>query len=156
MLAFKPASTDVHGAATGAWSNAYVGLPWRERGLTRDGIACWGLARLIYAEMLGIPVPDYCAEVASIQERAEVAAVFARSTAVGPWVAVAEAQPFDIAVFRRAGIAAHVGIVVMEGRMLHITAGRESAIVDFTTGCWSPRFSGFYRHRATMEATHVG
>ncbi|PJI56003.1 hypothetical protein CTI14_00265 [Methylobacterium radiotolerans] len=112
------------------WSAPYVGLPWQERGLSRDGIACWGLCRLVYAEVLGLAVPDYAAEVASLEERAEVAAVFADGTLQGPWVGLPEtdARSFDIAVFRRAGLDAHVGIVTSPGRMLHITAGQDSAI----------------------------
>lgn len=152
MDAFNAASTTLHAAVAGPWSNAFLGLPWLERGLTRDGVACWGLARLVYAEVLGLQVPDYCAEVVSLQERAEVAAVFDKGVKVGPWVLVDQPAAFDIAVFRRAGIAAHVGIVVTPGRMLHITSGQDSSVVDYSTGCWSPRLSGFYRHRAMMEA----
>jgi probable lipoprotein NlpC len=139
------------------WSTPYIGLPWRERGLARDGVACWGLCRLVYAEVLGIEVPDYAAEVTSLEERADVAAVFAGGTMQGPWVSVPEreARPFDIAVFRRAGLDAHVGIVVEPGRMLHITAGQDSAIVDYGTGRWAPRLSGVYRHRERMEAAHA-
>lgn len=137
------------------WSEPYIGLPWRERGLTRDGIACWGLCRLVYAEVLGLTVPDYAAEVASLEERAEVAAVFAEGTFAGSWRSVPEdeAHPFDVAVFRRAGLDAHVGLVTEPGRMLHITAGQDSGIVSYTDGRWAPRLSGVYRHEAMAEAT---
>lgn len=138
------------------WSTPYIGLPWRERGLDRDGIACWGLVRLVYAEHLGLQVPDYAAEVASLQERAEVAAVFAGGTMGGLWASVPEqtARPFDVVVFRRAGLDAHVGLVVEAGRMLHITDGQDSAIIDYGTGRWAPRLSGVYRHPvvANMDA----
>ncbi|SDM99871.1 NlpC/P60 family protein [Methylobacterium phyllostachyos] len=120
------------------WSNPYSGLPWRERGLTREGIACWGLCRLVYAELLGIAVPDYAAVGASLGERAEVAAMFAGGTMQEPWASIPEieARPFDIAVFRRAGLDVHAGIVTQPGRMLHITAGHDSAIVAYAAGRW--------------------
>ncbi|WP_430914065.1 NlpC/P60 family protein [Methylobacterium sp. sgz302541] len=142
---------------TGSWSDPYIGLPWQERGLTRDGIACWGLCRLVYAEVLDIAVPDYAAKVTSIEERAEVAAVFAEGTMAGPWRSVPEAQvaSFDILVFRRAGLDAHVGLVVTPGRMLHITSGQDSAVVDYTDGRWAPRLSGVYRHEAMTEGPRV-
>lgn len=137
------------------WSASYVGLPWRDRGAARDGVACWGLAVLIYAERLGLTVPDYAAEVSSLEERAEVAAVFASGTFAGPWVAAPEAgaREFDIVVFRRAGLDAHVGIVTELGRMLHITSGQDSAIVDYTVGRWAPRLSAVYRHQAMIRAS---
>lgn len=137
------------------WSTGYIGLPWQDRGLTRAGIACWGLVRLVYAERLGLDVPDYAAEVVSLAERAEVAAVFAGGTVAGPWAAVPEgdAREFDVVVFRRAGLDAHVGIITEPGRMLHITSGQDSAVIDYTAGRWAPRLSGTYRHESMV--THV-
>ncbi|MCG5247987.1 NlpC/P60 family protein [Methylorubrum extorquens] len=135
------------------WSEPYIGLPWQDRGLARDGVACWGLARLVYAEVLGLAVPDYAAEVASLDNRAKVATVYADGTMLGPWRSVpeSEAREFDILVFRRAGLDAHVGIVVAPGRMLHITSGQDSAIVSYADGRWAPRISGVYRHVALVE-----
>jgi cell wall-associated NlpC family hydrolase len=131
------------------WSASFIGLPWRDRGAARDGVACWGLAVLVYGEHLGLPIPDYAADIVSTEERAQVAAAFSGGTGTGPWIAVdpAEAREFDILVFRRAGLDAHVGIVTEPGRMLHITAGQDSAIVDYTAGRWAPRLSAVYRHR---------
>lgn len=138
------------------WSASYVGLPWQERGLTREGIACWGLARLVYAEQLGIEVPDYAAEVPSLTERVEVAAIFAnRTSASGPWVSVGDAREFDILVFRRAGLTTHVGIALDGERMLHIDAGGDSHLASYTTGRWASRLAGAYRHRSVMEAARA-
>ncbi|TXN25186.1 NlpC/P60 family protein [Methylobacterium sp. WL19] len=139
------------------WSVPYIGLPWQVGGLTRDGIACWGLARLVYAEQLGIEVPDYAASVSSLKERAEVASVFAEGTsAAGPWteVSAGEASEFDIVTFQRAGMTYHAGIVVALGRMLHISGKDEdSCLVDYTTGRWAPRLAGVYRHKARILDT---
>ena len=105
-------------------------MPWHERGLPRDGIACWGLCRLLYAKVLGVSVPDYAAQIASLKERAEVAVAFEGGTAVGPWSSIPEreARSIYILVFRRAALESHVGLVVRPGRMLHITAGQDSSI----------------------------
>ncbi|MHC2016302.1 NlpC/P60 family protein [Methylobacterium sp. CM6247] len=138
------------------WSASYIGLPWQVGGLTRDGIACWGLARLVYAEQLGIEVPDYAAAVPSLQERAEVAAIFAEATSsAGPWVKIgaADVAEFDILVFRRVGLAHHVGIAVGAGRMLHIDTDQDSCLVDYTTGRWALRLCGVYGHKAHILDT---
>lgn len=130
------------------WSSGYIGLPWQERGLTREGIACWGLPRLVYAEQLGIDVPDYSAAIASTAERDKVAATFVEGTTNGPWLPLdpAFAREFDILVFRIGGIEAHVGIVTEAGRMLHITSGQESCIAEYTRSPWAHRLAGVYRH----------
>lgn len=139
------------------WSADYIGLPWQERGLTREGIACWGLARLVYAEVLRLDVPDYAASVPSLKAREEVASVFAGGVSAGPWRKVDPflALDFDILVFRRAGLEAHVGIVCGLGRMLHIDAGQDSHVADYTTGRWAPRLAGVYRHHALIAAAQA-
>lgn len=130
------------------WSAGYIGLPWQERGLTREGIACWGLPRLVYAKQLDIDVPDYAAGIVSTADREQVASIFEEGTTRGPWLPVNPtfAQEFDILVFRIGGIEAHVGIVTGPGRMLHITSGQESCIADSTRSPWSHRLAGVYRH----------
>ena len=57
------------------WANAYVGLPWADLGRDRTGCDCWGLARLVYAEQLGIALPSYSDAYPCAGEQAEVAAL---------------------------------------------------------------------------------
>lgn len=131
------------------WSVPYVGLPWRERGVSRDGLACWGIVHLVYREVLGLEVPDYSVGVLSVAERERIAEIFADATATGPWVniRIQDAAAFDVLVFRRAGMDMHVGLHAAPGRMLHITAGERSSIVDYSGGAWKPRLSAVYRHK---------
>ncbi len=138
-----------------AWSNAYIGLPWQDRGLTRAGIACWGLARLVYAEQHGLVLPDYASEVPDVEDGAAVASVYARAKSNHPWIAVdpTTARPFDILVFRRDGLDAHVGIFVEPDKMLHITEGEDSHLADQRRPGWAGRLSGVYRHHALLGGT---
>ncbi|PZP66240.1 MAG: phage tail protein [Methylorubrum populi] len=139
------------------WSASYVGLPWREGGIASDGVACWGLALLAYAGELGILLPDYAAALASLEERAQIAAAFAGGTADDLWrpVSPGRERAFDIVVFRRAGLDAHVGIVTVPGRMLHITANQDSVITDYSSGRWAPRLSAIFRHRQMLGGADV-
>lgn len=143
-------------AGDGRWSQPYVGLPWKERGASRDGVSCWGLVVLVYAEVLGIALPDYAADRVSPAERERIAEAFAEGRRLLPWRGVPEpeARAFDLLLFRRGGLDAHVGLVVVPGRMLHATSGADSAVVDYRTGRWSPRLAGVYRHPAFPEASH--
>jgi probable lipoprotein NlpC len=140
------------------WTAEYIGLPWRERGLTRDGIACWGLAHLVYAEQLGIGVPDYAAGIASTKDRDKVASAFANGTSAGPWVKASPGaiQDFDILVFRIGGIEAHVGISAGRGRMLHASRGIGSCLAYMTKAPWSQRLTGVYRHQEMVDRQEIG
>src|SRR5690606_31436671 len=110
----------VPGAAPMSWANGYVGIPFRDRGRTRTGCDCWGLARLVYAGELRIGLPDYSGAYASVEERAEIAELLAAAEARGPWRPVAVLQPFDLLLYRRGQHRSHVGIAVGGGRMLHM------------------------------------
>lgn len=154
------------------WSTEFVGLPWMERGRTRAGIDCYGLLRLPFEEKKGLSLRSYDGEYLSTSERDEIAVLLGGGTAIPPWVPVndgtdpeslrgalrskerrawaercgALAREFDMIVFQRAGIDAHVGLVVDRGRMLHISETTESRIERFDTDRWLPRFAGLYRH----------
>ena len=136
------------------WSADYIGLPWQVGGLTRDGIACWGLARLVYAECnSGSPcrtTPLPCRRSRSVLRLRRSSPK--RPSTTGPWlnVGAADAAEFDILVFRRAGLAHHVGIAIGAGRMLHIDTGQDSCLVDYTTGRWASRLVGAYAHKARI------
>lgn len=139
------------------WSNAYVGLPWQEKGATREGVSCWGLVRLRYVSDLGIELPGYEGEFACAAERAEVAAVISRATTIGPWIAIpeAEARDDDVVVFRIGGIDAHVGLVCGPGLMLTVSRNKDSHVAPWASPLWSSRLSGFYRHAALMDRARV-
>ncbi|ATQ67728.1 MULTISPECIES: NlpC/P60 family protein [Methylosinus] len=112
------------------WSTDYIGLPWRAGGRTRDGVDCYGLARLVYAERLGIDLPGYDESYATAEEWVELAALIDGGLAAGPWreIALDEAREYDGLLFRRGGLATHIGLFVAPGLVLHASAGRASAI----------------------------
>ena len=130
------------------WSRDYVGLPWRFAGRSRSGIDCWGLLWLIYRDVLGIEVISYAQETMDAPEREQIAALLNSDRQVSPWLDVKPGteRPFDMVVFRRAGIDSHVGIVVESGRMLHITNGTESRVERFDQGRWKLKIVAIHRH----------
>jgi cell wall-associated NlpC family hydrolase len=132
------------------WSADFVGLPWQEKGRGRDGIDCWGLCTLVYAERLAIALPHYTEAYVSVQERAEIAALFDGGAAQRPWVQMPPGQEreFDIALMRSGRLLAHVGIVIGGGRMLHIERKGLSQIENYLDGPWRLRLAGLYRHEA--------
>jgi cell wall-associated NlpC family hydrolase len=130
------------------WSASFVGVPWAEKGRTRVGVDCWGLVRLVYADALGLALPSYTEAYAGLAERGEIAELMSEDSRRWPWAMVPpkRAQEFDVAVFRRGGLAAHVGVVLGAGRMLHIEERRESCVASYADGPWRHRLIGIYRH----------
>lgn len=130
------------------WSRDYVGLPWQFVGRSRDGVDCWGLLWLIYRDVLGIEIASYAQDTIDAPEREQIASLMAGELVKSPWIDVATGheREFDMAVFKRAGIDSHVGVVVEPGRMLHITHGTESRVERFDQGRWKPKLIALHRH----------
>ena len=130
------------------WSNAYIGLPWRERGRDRSGLDCWGLARLVLAEQRGIAVPSYAEGYASTEERAELASLIVdQGYRIADPVEARQVQAFDLVFMRDGRSAMHVGIVVEPGRLLHIRRGARSEAPRYDRPLWPHPIAGFWRVR---------
>ncbi|MAC79254.1 MAG: hypothetical protein CML66_14470 [Rhodobacteraceae bacterium] len=94
------------------------------------------------------PTLWYAGAVFSAEERAEVDALMRGEEASGLWRSVdGPVRPFDVLVFCRGGLLAHVGLAVDPRRMLHMQG--QARIEPFVTGPWAARLRGVYRHLQT-------
>lgn len=119
------------------WSTRFVGQSFETLG------NCWGLVRHVYADVLTIPVTDYGIDAAAHDAIAEAIG----AAKGGPvWFTADAPHEFDLAIFRRGRLETHVGIVVSTDQMLHIAHDHPARIERFTTGAWSSRLTGFWRH----------
>jgi cell wall-associated NlpC family hydrolase len=120
-----------------SWANAYVGIPFRERGRDRSGLDCWGLVRLVLAEQRGIALPSFASDYTGEDGR-EIAQLIAEHHGIGDEVPPSNEQPLDLALFRMpcAGglLPWHVGIVVDAGRVLHVTRYLGASAIESTRG----------------------
>lgn len=149
-----------------AWAAEYVGLKWKNGGRTRDGLDCWGLARLVAMERFGAALPAYD-ETAwrscekrddQVAANADLAA-FMRGERAKGWATVWEAagspegEPLgggrvragDVVLIRNLGAAIHLGVVVAPGHVLHIEEGTDATCVPYDDGRTERRVIGFYR-----------
>lgn len=126
--------------------DSFVGLPWADRGRTREGCDCWGLVHLAYAAR-GIALPSYSGAYSGVADKAAITDLFATERA--PWASVeaGSEQPWDIVLLHERPW--HVGIVVGDGLMLHMPRERLSLIEPYTARNFARRIEGFYRYGAT-------
>ncbi|MEQ1938624.1 NlpC/P60 family protein [Mesorhizobium sp. CN5-321] len=124
--------------------NRFVGLPWQDRGRTPHGCDCWGLLRLVYADALGICLPDHSNGYADTSDGAISDLI---GTGLSDWLPVVAGteRPLDAILIRQAPW--HVGVIVRRGLMLHMPENQTSCIEAYDTGRWSRRVEGIYRHR---------
>lgn len=129
------------------WSARYVGIPYVDRGRSRAGADCWGLACLAVAGETGIVLPSYDGAYQSADERAEIATVVAREAASPVWRKIdpSAAGPFDVVFFRQGRDDSHAGVVTEPGEMLHMVEDDAAKIERYDAGRWSTRLTGVYR-----------
>jgi cell wall-associated NlpC family hydrolase len=133
-----------------SWASDYVGLPFKDGGRNRIGVDCWGLVALVYAERLGIRLPDF-AEVRATDLRAVARAIVGSidGTAWGPVIRGAE-QEYDVVVMRGqaggVGLPAHVGIVAPFGTVLHVEKNIDAVAPRLNSHSVKDRICGIYRH----------
>lgn len=127
--------------------DAFVGLPWRDKGRERDGLDCYGLVALVYAEQAGIVLPSYAEDYATSEDREAVCDLI--EGRAEPWREVAErdVRPLDLVLLRHAGVERHIGLVVRRGYVLHIGLDLNvSRIESYRAGRLARRVSRFMRH----------
>lgn len=130
----------------------YVGLPYRDQGRDRAGVDCYGLLRLVYAEMAGLVLPSYSDEYVTTEDGEALQALIAGR--LEPWreVASGAVRPLDALLMRYGREESHIGVVVRRGLVLHtgLHVGA-SRIESYTSMKLRRRVSRFLRHEALNE-----
>lgn len=129
------------------WWNEYVGLPFADKGRTREGCDCWGLVRLVLHEQFGIDLPSYTDDYTSTADNAGIAGAIDSNMAGWRIVPPGEAREGDVALFRIGGLPLHVGVVIGDVRyMLHVCMGIDACTEQYRAPRWLSRLEGVYRH----------
>lgn len=105
------------------WASDYIGLPWLPHGRGRDGVDCWGLVRLVYAERFGLQLPTYAGQYAGVEDREDLARLVRGEVSRWQPVAAGHERTGDLAVLRVLGHDCHTGVVTEPGWVLHIMEG---------------------------------
>lgn len=130
------------------WWNDYLGLPYVANGRERKGLDCWGLVRLVHAEVFDNELPSFSDQYV-VSERDKTAELIALNKE--SWVKVDVPQSGDVALFRILGEESHVGIITRPGYVLHVREGQDSVIERLDSSAWKHRLVGVYRYAANTE-----
>ena len=125
---------------------AFIGIPFVDRGANYQGADCWGLAVLFYRDVLGIQLPHQ--EYGPIDDPApgrDAAVNIEREQRRWDLIPPGAEEFGDLVLMSCAG-RWHIGVVVEFGRMLHVRRDIDSVIERYDTPRWQPRLNGFYRY----------
>jgi cell wall-associated NlpC family hydrolase len=128
--------------------DAFVGVPYLDRGRTMDGCDCWGLVRMVMAQLASVQLPSYDEAYVTAADRRAIDGLIAGE--LEPWsmITSGQEQTLDAVLMREGRFARHIGLVVAPGRLLHVEEGRTSVIEPYRHGRLAARLLGFYRYTA--------
>jgi cell wall-associated NlpC family hydrolase len=133
------------------WAGRYIGLPFLPHGRDRDGVDCWGLVRLVYAEQFGISLPSMEARYCHGTDRKSISSLINRESGLWRIWKTEEACTGDVIVLRLHGLPLHVGLVLGDGQMLHVERGIDSSIESYDGGRWAARVYGVYSYGSKRQ-----
>jgi cell wall-associated NlpC family hydrolase len=122
----------------------YIGIPFVDHGRDESGCDCWGLVRLVYRNEYGIELSDLGPLYQNTEDAAGMKQVFL--AALPQWRQVEKPEIGDVVLLRIMGNPIHVGIVIDDGKMLHVEQGLDSVVERFDSSMWLKRIEGFFRH----------
>lgn len=139
---------------SGQWTDAYIGIPFKEGGRDESGCDCAGLALLVLRREAEVEATDFRAyETADFNYPHGYAALSkSMDELMAEWAPVKEPQALDLVRFRYGRYPAHVGIWAGSGNLfLHVEKeGNFARLTPLTDLAWGPRFIEFRRHERLM------
>ena len=143
-FSFGADKTDIHHVEK-LITDKYLGIPYRHRGRTLEGLDCWGFLKLVYAD-LGFKLFDIedleYEKIWGLRGRD-----YFRENYANDWERVEDPQVLDGVLFLNSrGVASHAGIVFRNRKFIHCC--RQGVVVSRLDDiAWKPRTEGFYRLR---------
>jgi len=131
--------------------NRFVGLPFKEKGRTFEGVDCWGLLRLFYKEIFNIVLPSYHENYQTAFDEKEISQLINNKKTDWYPVQYNDINFGDGVLLRLKGEPMHIGIVLRKNKMLHVTEKTNSVVENYSGLIWRKRIIGFFRHKLLMK-----
>lgn len=134
-----------------AWCREWIGIPFRDRGRSRDGVDCWGLVRLVHADRLGVYLPLLPDGYAALGDPDGTTQVFKSERArQGAWQVTPQPRLLDVAVFCSGGVW-HVGMHIARGQIMHAWSPAGSVCIQPLDQMRPMRWVESLRYAAPVE-----
>lgn len=124
---------------------SYIGIPFKFRGRTKEGADCWGLARLVLAEVYGKSLPSF--DLTEEYSPAVFAQLIDVELALLALPEIKEPEEGCIVLMRCGPHKCHIGLYIGDGLVLHSDVlGRDLSKLDrISSPRIAARIEGFYR-----------
>lgn len=131
------------------WSNNYIGIPFKYKGRTEEGLDCWGLARLIYKNEYNITLPSFSDEYTD-SDTTRIEELIAQYKE--GWESTDSPSEGTAVLFKIMGRESHIGIAVSATHFIHAREGYDSAIEAFESPYWKRRIVGHFKYTSNKGA----
>jgi cell wall-associated NlpC family hydrolase len=127
-----------------------IDVPYVLGGRDYNGMDCWGLVVLAYAYFYNIDIPEY-RETAFQYNRGGLTAkdIQDHINTTAPFFEVETPEFGDFVLINIYGNPVHIGFMVDESNMLHISEKSGLSCVNIRGKKWINRIQGFYRYNKT-------
>lgn len=120
-----------------------LSVPWKSGGRSLEGLDCYGLVKEIYAR-LGMALPEID-ETPAMGAANEIDRLW-KDGHVDIGEKIDRPEPYCVVVFSiRAPWVSHMGVVLPEGRFIHVLHGRTVQVDRLNHLYWKSRIAGYYR-----------
>jgi len=129
----------------------YIGIPFKDKGRTVEGLDCWGLLYLIFKEQFGIEIPSFVDDYPTSTNLKAVGALIEQNSHT--WINIEQdvQKAGDVLLMRFFGHPVHVGILIDKRRMIHVLKGRNTCLQKIDQTMWQSRILGTYRHPSLVN-----
>lgn len=130
----------------------YLGVPWKEKGRSLEGLDCYGLMVMIYADF-GFKLLDWEEENKDYDEKWYLKENILEENYWKQWEKIEEPAPLDVVLLSGIeGMAYHAGIVLTSRRFIH-TCKAGTVVSRLDDRRWKSRIQGFYRFKGFYKCS---
>jgi cell wall-associated NlpC family hydrolase len=124
----------------------FIGIPFTHRGESFKGADCWGFVRLFYKNWLSKYLPDLSDYYSNSDNYKSCGHVYPLAAGFFKEIKKDEFKKYDIALFRIAGVAVHVGIILDKQTFIHCWDKTGSIISRFDDLNFKNKLDSIWRY----------
>lgn len=128
----------------------YLGIPYLHGGRDRNGLDCYGLVLMFYAQNHGVDLPDYT----YVQNWDAKGFNYIEEEHWKRFERIDRPEKYGVVTFRGFGseIEKHIGIMIDDISFMHVPVNGGVCVEKRTHRVWSRQLGSFYRLKTAGDA----